>query len=200
MQRTRLLTRVLGGLALATALGAFPFTSSALEGSASTKVVTGHPPERVVSAPADWSALRDAIEDRNRFYIQAASAPTPITLKTPKPEGQQCPEGGCIYATPSYEDGSLERLIMDIFGSAGHSAINVASCESTGGNGLNPSAVSRGGGNWGLFQINTVHQGQFETVTGHPWSEVLDAGLNTQFAKWLYDQSGWGPWACRWAA
>ena len=63
-----------------------------------------------------------------------------------------------------------------------------------------PNAVSSGGGNWGLFQINTVHRDEFESVTGHPWSDVLDPYLNSNYAKWLYDQSGWQPWACRWAA
>jgi hypothetical protein len=56
--------------------------------------------------------------------------------------------------------------------------------------------VSPGGGNHGLFQINNVHRGNFEEVTQQPWSEVYDPYLNTVFAKWLFDQSGWSPWAC----
>lgn len=71
-------------------------------------------------------------------------------------------------------------------------ATRVAACES----GLNPNAVSPGGGNWGLFQINTVHRnsGQFTTVTGRPWADVLATWPNAFYARWLYDQRGWQPW------
>lgn len=82
------------------------------------------------------------------------------------------------------------------FGPIADQAMRVAQCESN----LDPNAVSSGGGNWGLFQINTVHQAEFEAVTGHPWSDVLDPYVNTYYAVYLYQQSGWGPWACRWAA
>lgn len=93
--------------------------------------------------------------------------------------------------------GDASAAIARWFGDRYDSAYRVADCEST----LNPAAVSAGGGNWGLFQINTTHEATFEEVTGHPWADVLDADVNAQFARWLYDQSGgWGPWACRWAA
>jgi hypothetical protein len=90
-----------------------------------------------------------------------------------------------------------QDAITQAFGPISDQAMRVADCESS----LNPDAVSSGGGNYGLFQINTVHSGTFEQVTGHSWSEVRDPYLNAQFAAWLYNQSGgWGPWACRWAA
>ena len=90
-----------------------------------------------------------------------------------------------------------QDAITQAFGPIADQAMGVAQCES----GLDPNAVSGGGGNWGLFQINTVHSGDFEAVTGQPWSSVLDPYLNANFAAWLYNQSGgWGPWACRWAA
>ena len=83
------------------------------------------------------------------------------------------------------------------FGPIADQATRVAQCES----GLNPAAVSGGGGNWGLFQINRVHAGQFQSVTGQPWSAVSDPYANAQYAAWLYNNSGgWRPWACRWAA
>jgi soluble lytic murein transglycosylase-like protein len=95
--------------------------------------------------------------------------------------------------TPS----AAQDAIVQTFGPIADQAMGVARCES----GLDPNAVSRGGGNFGLFQINTVHRDSFESVTGQPWSNVLDPYANTQFAAWLYNQSGgWGPWACRWAA
>jgi hypothetical protein len=88
---------------------------------------------------------------------------------------------------------SPQQWINDVFGPEAPAATRVASCES----GMDPGAVSSGGGNHGLFQINNVHRGTFEAVTGQPWSAVYDAQWNTKFAKHLYDQSGWRPWACQ---
>lgn len=87
-----------------------------------------------------------------------------------------------------------EWYIDSIFGAQAGAARSVAWCEST----MNPAAVSPGGGNHGLFQINNVHRASFEQVTGQPWSMRYDAYQNTFFAKWLYDQSGgWRPWTCQ---
>lgn len=87
-----------------------------------------------------------------------------------------------------------EFWIEDVFGPerAGE-AIAVATCES----GLNPDAVSPGGGNHGLFQINNIHRANFEAVTGRPWDERYNPKWNTVYAKHLYDSSGWGPWTCK---
>jgi hypothetical protein len=104
-----------------------------------------------------------------------------------------CAPGGSSAAALS----PAQNAINIAFGPLAPQATRVAQCESS----LNPGAVSPGGGNWGLFQINTVHAGQFQAVTGQPWSAVLDPYANARFAAWLYNQSGgWGPWACRWAA
>lgn len=95
-------------------------------------------------------------------------------------------------AAPAAAPGSVQEIIARYFGTQTQKALAVARCES----GLNPGAVSPGGGNHGLFQINNVHSGQFQSVTGAPWSARYDAETNTKFAHWLYSQQGWGPWAC----
>lgn len=92
--------------------------------------------------------------------------------------------------------GDATSAIANWFGDLYDSAVGVARCES----GLNPGAISPGGGNWGLFQINTTHRADFEQYTGHPWADVLNADLNAMYARKLYNGNGWGPWACRWAA
>jgi hypothetical protein len=96
--------------------------------------------------------------------------------------------------TPS----AAQDAITQAFGPIADQAMNVAQCESN----MDPNAVSRGGGNYGLFQINTVHADEFQSVTGQPYyNGALDPYANANYAKYLYDQSGgWGPWACRWAA
>jgi Transglycosylase SLT domain len=94
-------------------------------------------------------------------------------------------------AVASAPAGSLESIIQRHFGSAAPTAIRIADCESS----MNPNARSATNDH-GLFQINIVHRGQFEAVTGAPWSSVYDAELNTIYARHLYAQQGWGPWTC----
>ena len=93
---------------------------------------------------------------------------------------------------------SSQDAITQAFGPIADQAMNVAKCESN----MDPNAVSSGGGNYGLFQINSIHADEFQAVTGQPFHDgALDPYANSNYAKHLYDESGgWGPWACRWAA
>lgn len=70
-------------------------------------------------------------------------------------------------------------------------AVEVARCES----GLNPAAVSPGGGNHGLFQINRVHTGWVSSL-GFGWGQMLEPYANAQVAAQLWSEQGWGPWSC----
>lgn len=70
-------------------------------------------------------------------------------------------------------------------------AVAVAKCES----GLDPEAVSPGGGNWGLFQINKVHAPTLRKM-GYQWSQITDPSVNAKLARAIYDQSGWKAWSC----
>jgi hypothetical protein len=101
--------------------------------------------------------------------------------------------GSTGTTTPVVTSGDAESAIRHWFPDMYDKAVRVADCESS----LNPGSVSSGGGNWGLFQINSVHRDSFTSVTGQPWSAVLNADANAQFARWLFNSSGWGPWACR---
>jgi soluble lytic murein transglycosylase-like protein len=92
--------------------------------------------------------------------------------------------------------GTVEAIIVEIFGAThGQAAIGVARCES----GLNPAAVSRGGGNWGLFQINTAHRRRVANM-GYQWEDLLDPRVNTLVAHSIFSEQGWRPWGCRHAA
>jgi hypothetical protein len=91
--------------------------------------------------------------------------------------------------------GSVEAVIVEVFGAHGQAAIGVARCESH----LNPAAISRNGGNWGLFQINTAHRQRVARM-GYRWEDLLDARVNALVAKSIFDEQGWRPWACRRAA
>ncbi len=92
---------------------------------------------------------------------------------------------------------TVEEMIWTAFSERGASpqqideAIRVAHCEST----LNPGAVSSGGGNWGLFQINTVHRGRVADM-GYSWHQMLMPYQNAQVAADIWAEQGWGPWTC----
>lgn len=100
---------------------------------------------------------------------------------------------GLMFSVTACNSQDVSRdAIRKNFPAAQHDkAIAVAQCES----GLNPQAVSPGGGNWGLFQINKVHQGMVERM-GYRWDQITDPYVNSKVARVLFDQSGWRPWSC----
>lgn len=88
-------------------------------------------------------------------------------------------------------DDSIRTFFPDIY----DQAVSVARCES----GLNPRAVNPAGFH-GLFQIaSAYHRSSFERVTGQSWDDgIYTAYYNSQFARYLYDQSGsWSAWGCK---
>jgi hypothetical protein len=85
----------------------------------------------------------------------------------------------------------VEDAIATYFGDMYSKALSVARCESS----LNPYAVSSGGGNHGLFQINTVHRSLVASM-GYSWSQIYDPYVNSAVARHIYNESGWSPWAC----
>jgi hypothetical protein len=118
-----------------------------------------------------------------------APPPAARTAAQPPPPPPAPPPPAPPPAPSSSAEGAIAHWFPDVY----DEALAVARCES----GLNPSAVSPGGANHGLFQINSVHRTSFEAVTGRPWSDVYDADANAQFARHLYDDSGWDAWTCQ---
>lgn len=138
----------------------------------------------------------DAMRQKQEAEAAAARAPAAprVTSATADVQAPAAPEP---TAAAPIDGGDAEAAVREYFGDIFSQAWAVTACES----GHNPSAISPGGGNWGLFQINTTHKKSFSAVTGQSWDQVLNAHYNAQFARWLYDSSGgWGPWSCRWAA
>jgi hypothetical protein len=132
--------------------------------------------------------------------VAETAATAPVVVAAPPaahaPAASVAPETAAVeVAAPASAPAgsSVEAAIAAWFPEVYDEAIAVADCESS----LNPGAVSRGGGNHGLFQINNVHRGNFEAITGQPWDMVYDAYYNAQYARRLYDASGWRPWTCR---
>jgi soluble lytic murein transglycosylase-like protein len=82
------------------------------------------------------------------------------------------------------------------FGAQTGCALRVVDKESS----FNPSAVSPGGGNIGLFQINTVHRDWVRNTYGYSMDDLKNGAKNAEVAKGLFDDAqrrtgdGWSPW------
>ncbi len=133
----------------------------------------------VASAPRSLAASAAPVLDRAQSHVVAAV-----------PEPAPAPPAAPPVPAPA-APGSVEAVIDAAFGPHAGAARAIARCESR----MDPNAVSPTNDH-GLFQINIVHRGQFEAVTGAPWSAVYDPALNTRYARWLFDQQGWSPWVC----
>jgi hypothetical protein len=120
------------------------------------------------------------------------TAPPSTAVRRAAPPPTTAPPTTAVPAPPPPAR-SVEDIIRARFGPVGDTAIGVARCES----GLNPSARSPAGYR-GLFQLDPSHAASFQQVTGRDFEEAWDeADPNTQYAKYLYDRSGWSPWgAC----
>jgi len=85
-------------------------------------------------------------------------------------------------------------LIRQAFPEDPHTAVAVANCES----GLNPKAYNpkntNGSTDGGLWQINSTHDRRLDQL-GLDKFNPEDA---TEFARILYEESGWQPWVCWW--
>lgn len=103
--------------------------------------------------------------------------------------------GLVVGLTACDESTQVQVAIQQNFpGSLQAKAVRVAKCES----GLNPRAVSPGGGNHGLFQINNVHKSRVASM-GYSWSQIYDPFVNSDVARAIFDASGgnWSAWGCR---
>jgi hypothetical protein len=150
---------------------------SGLAASAPVEVV-----DLAAAIPIEASPLQGAVGE------PAAPVTPPAPVAAPRTVVARAP-------LPPPAPGSVEATITEVFGAHAAAAIGVARCESH----LNPGAISRNGGNWGLFQINKVHSQRVARM-GFQWEDLLDARVNALVAKSIFDEQGWGPWACRHAA
>lgn len=167
-------------------------------------------PSAELARAREYREIADAVaaDQLRRFYEWAAAQPPPAA-PTPKKLSASSPPA----ASPAPRgSGDASTAIAAHFGDIYDQAWGVSGCES----GHDPGAISPGGGNWGLFQINRpAHEADFVQFAnallddeGAPpddprrtWAGgVLNADLNAAYARKLYNGSGWGPWSCAWAA
>lgn len=94
----------------------------------------------------------------------------------------------------------MRGLICKYFDKNCAEALAIANCES----GLSPFNFSvkpnrDGTEDHGAFQVNDKwHQKRFEQMYGIPFEiGIYDPELNVQYAKFLYEHSGWNAWTCK---
>jgi hypothetical protein len=165
---------------------------SAVQSSTATSTTLA-PTTTSTTAPPPAPTTTTTTAPPRRTTAPTASAPSPATAPTSEPAPAPEPAPEPASAPPPAPTTSAEEAIAAWFPDVYEEAVAVARCESS----MNPGAVSSGGGNHGLFQINDVHRDQFTAVTGQPWDAVYDAYYNSHYARHLYNQSGWQAWACR---
>ena len=99
-----------------------------------------------------------------------------------------------VFALGACTSEDMIRVAFAERGASNHQqeqAVQVARCES----GLRWDAISPGGGNWGMFQINSVHRGRVNAM-GYQWNEMLYPWQNAQVAASIWAEQGWRPWTC----
>lgn len=160
--------------------------------STETALVLGVVEDPAASRPAPVAASAPEVVALDTAQATLVSAETVVALTVTETVEIPAPTPGTAAPAPG---GSAVEAIQAVFGEHAQEAVNVARCES----GLNQAAVSRGGGNWGLFQINKVHRGRVAAM-GFAWEDLLDPRVNSLVAKSIFDEQGWRPWACRRAA
>ena len=88
----------------------------------------------------------------------------------------------------------MVSLIRTTFPEDPQTAVAVANCES----GLNANAYNPnnkdGSTDGGLWQINSTHNKRLEQLG----LDKFDPEDATEFARLLYEESGWMPWVCYW--
>lgn len=121
------------------------------------------------------------------FYTWAAEQTT-TTTAPPEPATEESQH------LAHFDPGSVQQLIVDVFGDAAPTALRVAKCESN----YRSDAVNRSNPHVkGVFQIHDSWADEWLAVMGVSyWETWMDAETNIRFAYWLYTQSGWGPWEC----
>lgn len=99
--------------------------------------------------------------------------------------------GMAVVASACTPEDVARDAINKNFGSLSGTATQIATCESR----LEAGAVSPGGGNVGLFQINRVNAGWIKSTLGYNWNQMTDPYVNARVAKALYNEAhGWSPW------
>jgi hypothetical protein len=153
--------------------------------------------DRAPDTPVVLADLQAVGATATALLAPTTTAPRPRSTAAPRTTvPPRAGQATAMAATPPPAAASVEAVILEVFGPQHvRAAIGVARCESH----LNPKAISRGGGNWGLFQINTAHRGRVAAM-GYQWEDLLDARVNALVAKSIFDQQGWQPWGCRRAA
>jgi hypothetical protein len=86
----------------------------------------------------------------------------------------------------SYGSGTVQSIILQVFGPHGYEALAVAACES----GFSVTAIN--GQYWGLFQMGESERATYGGSSTDPWDQTRAA-----HEYFVASGSDWSPWACK---
>lgn len=151
--------------------------------------ITGFLVTRGDKAESKIIVLADSIHAQGDVVNQLASENQNLEEKL---------SGSTQNAAPETTKAVVRYYLNKYFGDQAATAEKVFTCES----GLRPNAVHVNnpglGTDNGVAQLNDRwHKARFEKMYNVPFEVgAYDVSLNIQYAKSLYDHSGWGAWVC----
>lgn len=101
-----------------------------------------------------------------------------------------------LFIASACEPNTPREAVQHHWGSLTPCANRIVQRES----GWNPAAVSPGGGNIGLFQLNAYHKTWIRNELGYSWQDLKQPSKNARAARVLYNKAqaqygdGWQPW------
>ena len=129
----------------------------------------------------DWTPTPPTTTTTVVVVPATTSPPVPVTVAEVVPAAVAPPTPARVG-----ECGGWQGLVAAYFPAEQvATGCRILMCESNG----NPNAVSPTNDH-GLWQINVVHRNSFD------WSRRYDPDVNTAFARKLWGEQGWNPWAC----
>lgn len=140
---------------------------------------------------AGWPEWPSVAELADAAEVERAEMEPPVVTATTAPPPSPATTVPPPAPAPTVPHGDLETLICSYPWDCS-TALRVAQCEST----MNPRAISPGGHDWGLMQVNTVHRGRVADM-GYQWEDLLDPRVNLEVAWTIYAERGnWSAWVC----
>ena len=140
-----------------------------------------------VQVPREEGLLPTREEDK----IEPAEATTEEPTATPTPIAEPTPTltPNASKHTSKYSESASKHFPNDEV----NNALNVMFEESSG----NPNAINmntNGSKDYGLMQINDIHESFVRDAFGYEMEELLDVEKNLEVAGLLFELFGWQPW------
>jgi len=118
--------------------------------------------------------------------------PEPVEVIHEPVVEEQVEEPREVLIRVEYTTEGIKRLIRETFPEDAETALKIAACES----GYNPEAYNptNNSHDRGIFQISDKYHKKTWTEMGY--TDMHDVKQNIEYARVLYEESGWNHWVC----